>query len=120
MSTARATLKDGKTIEFSTDQLGEGTMKEVFFTKDKKSVVCFYKDAKEARDPNRQKRLEMILGKNNPTLPKAQGGAANSDQEAEFYRTLFCWPTGIIVAPRFGIVCPAYPNTFFFETGPDF
>ncbi len=120
MSTAKATLKDGKTVEFYTEQLGEGTMKEVYFTRDKKSVVCFYKDAKEAGDANRHKRLDMILGKNNPTLPRAQGGAANSEAEAEYYRQLFCWPTAIVTAPRYGIVCPAYPSTFFFESGPDF
>src|SRR5262249_35419211 len=69
---------------------------------------------------NRQKRLDMILGKNNPTLAKGQGGAANSDTEAQDYRDMFCWPTSIVTAPRYGIVCPAYPTTYFFESGPDF
>src|SRR5262245_28098927 len=120
MSTAKATLKNGSTVEFYTDMIGDGAMKEVYFTRDKRSVVCFYKDAKAGTDPNRLKRLDMILGKNNPTLGKGQGGAANSDTEAGYFRDLFCWPTAIITAPRYGILCPAYPTTYFFESGPDF
>jgi serine/threonine protein kinase len=119
-SIAKATLKDGKTLEFLPDMIGDGAMKEVFFTKDKQSVVCFYKDPKAGADANRLRRLEMILGKNNPTLPRAQGGAAGSDGEAAYFRDLFCWPTGLVTAPRFGIVTPTYPSNFFFASGPDF
>jgi serine/threonine protein kinase len=120
MSIARATLKDGRTVEFYTDMIGDGAMKEVYFTKDRKSVVCFYKDASAGSDPVRIKRLEMILGKYNPTLAQSQGGAAASDVEAAYFRDLYCWPTGIVTHPRFGLVTPAYPSHFFFESGPDF
>jgi serine/threonine protein kinase len=117
---ATAKLKDGSTVEYRPDMIGEGTMKEVYFTADRASVVCFYKDPRAGTDPVRLKRLGKILGPNNPTLPKSQGGAARSDAEAAYFRTLFCWPTGVVVQPRFGIVVPAYPSHFFFQTGPDF
>jgi serine/threonine protein kinase len=117
---ATAKLRDGRTVEYRPEMIGEGTMKEVFFTNDRSSVICFYKDAKAGSDPVRLKRLEKILGPNNPTLPKSQGGQAPSDSDAAYYRTLFCWPTGIVTSPRFGIVVPAYPQHFFFQTGPDF
>jgi serine/threonine protein kinase len=115
-----ATLRDGRTLEFLPDLIGDGAMKEVYFTPDRASVVCFYKDPKAGSDPVRLKRLERILGSNNPTLLREQGGAARSEAEAAYMRTVFCWPTGIVVRPRFGIVVPAYPRQFFFQTGPDF
>jgi hypothetical protein len=115
-----ATLRDGRTVEFHPDMIGDGAMKEVFFTRDRGSVICFYKDPKAAIDPVRLKRLEKILGPNNPTVPKPQGGAARSDAEAAYYRGLYCWPTGIVTRPRFGILAPTYPGHFFFQSGPEF
>jgi serine/threonine protein kinase len=115
-----ATLKDGRTLQFKPDKIGDGAMKEVYFTHDRQSVVCFYKDAKTAADPIRMQRLDRILGRNNPTVPKAQGGAATNDAEAAYFRNLFCWPTALVTKPRFGIVAPTYPGHFFFQTGPDF
>jgi serine/threonine protein kinase len=115
-----ATLRDGSTIEFHPEMIGEGTMKEVFFTRDRSSVICFFKDVRTGTDPVRLKRLEKILGPNNPTKAKTQGGAARNDAEADYYRKLYCWPTGIVLKPRFGIVAPTYPQHFFFQSGPDF
>ena len=69
-----ATLKDGRNIEFLPDMIGDGAMKEVYFTKDKSEVVCFYKDPKAGSDPVRIRRLEKILGPNNPTLPRDPAG----------------------------------------------
>jgi serine/threonine protein kinase len=115
-----ATLRDGRTIDYLPDMIGDGAMKEVYFSRDRASVVCFYKDAQAGVDPVRLKRLEKILGPNNPTLSKTQGGAALDDAEAAYYRSLFCWPTAIVSKPRFGIVAPTYPNHFFFQSGPDF
>lgn len=120
MTTARATLRDGTTVDFLTEMIGDGAMKEVYFTPDRKSVVCFYKDAAAGADPRRMQRLEAILGKYNPTVPRTQGGAAPNEADAHYFRALFCWPTAIVLKPRFGLVTPTYPANFFFPTGPDF
>lgn len=118
MNTVKATLKDGRTIDFVPDVIGSGTMKEVYFTPDRKSVVCFYKDPSAGSDANRLQRLQKILGAFNPTLAQNHGGAAQSETDANYFQNLYCWPTGIVVQPRFGLVTPAYPNSFFFHTGP--
>jgi hypothetical protein len=118
MTTLKATLKDGRTLDFLPDLIGEGAMKDVYFTADRQSVVCFYKDPKAGSDPIRTQRLERILGRYNPTLPKPQGGTAASDKEADYYRRLFCWPTSIVISPRFGLVTPVYPRNFLFGAMP--
>ncbi len=115
-----ATLRDGRTVQFNPEKIGDGAMKEVYFTHDRSSVVCFYKDVKSGTDPVRIRRLDKILGPNNPTVERRLGGAAVSEAEANFYRALYCWPTGIVTKPRFGIMAPTYPAHFFFQTGPDF
>ena len=117
---ATAILKDGRTIEYLPDLLGEGAMKDVYITPDRKSVVCFYKNASAGKDPLRRLRLEAILGKYNPTLTRSQGGATSSEVDARYYLSLFCWPTDIVVKPRFGFVAPTYPSNFFFQSGPEF
>lgn len=119
MKVEKAILKDGSSLDFVVvSDPPSGTMKEVFFTPDRKSVVCFYKDPAAARDVVRVQRLESILGKFNPTRPRSQGGSANSELDARYFSQLFCWPTAIVVKPRFGLVTPTYPENFFFKDGP--
>jgi serine/threonine protein kinase len=120
LRTEKATLRTGGKIDFVTEMIGDGAMKEVYFTPDRKSVVCFYKDLSTGGDPLRIQRLENILGKYNPTVLRSEGGAAANEVDASYFRELYCWPTAIVTAPRFGLVTPTYPNNFFFDSGPDF
>ncbi|NEO32272.1 MAG: serine/threonine protein kinase [Symploca sp. SIO3C6] len=108
MSTVTATLADGNTIEYIPELIGEGGMKQVYFTADKSAVVCFYKDHSAGSDLNRMARLEAILGRFNPTLDPKTG---------DYFKKLFCWPTGIVVQPHLGIIAPTYPENYFFTTG---
>lgn len=108
MSTVTATLSDGRTVQFLPNAIGEGGMKKVYFTADRKSVVCFYKDACTAADPQRIARLDAVLNRWNPTTNSTSGN---------YYATLFCWPTGIVVQPGLGVMTPAYSNNFFFASG---
>lgn len=108
MNTLTATLKDGRTVQYLPDMIGEGGMKRVYFTADKKSVLCFFKDKNTAADPKRLERLEKIIGPFNPTTGATVG---------KIFGDLFCWPTGIVIAPELGIMTPAYPGNFFFATG---
>lgn len=105
--THKATLVDGKQVEFvvDPDKTMEGGMKQVYFTPDKSSVVCFFKSQTDA---TRRMRLDAVVGKYNPT----------TQSNGEFWKKLFCWPTGIVQTPQLGIVCPTYPSNFFFNDGP--
>jgi hypothetical protein len=104
-----ATLSDGRKVPYVPDMIGEGGMKRVYFTPDRRSVVCFFKDQELRSDPNRMKRLEAILGRFNPTTDPVTG---------KHFEELFCWPTGIVVSPKFGVMTPAYSKNFFFADGP--
>ncbi len=103
-----ARLSDGRTVAYLPEVLGEGAMKRVCLTADRASVVCFFKDQGLHSDPNRLARLQAILGKFNPTTDPATGA---------YFRNLFCWPTGIVVAPEFGVLAPAYSKNFYFASG---
>lgn len=106
--TLSATLEDGSRIEYEPEVIGEGGMKRVHFTPDRKSVVCFFKDASVGADPQRRARLQSIVGLFNPT---------NDPEVGAYWRELFCWPTGIVVAPEIGVVAPTYADNFFFSQG---
>ena len=104
---AIATLADGSIIEYIPDMIGEGAMKEVYFTADKTAVICFYKDPNAGSDRNRLSRLAAILNRYNPTL----------GHNGDYFQNLFCWPTAIVTQPSLGVITPIYPNNYFFETG---
>ncbi len=117
MGLAEATLTDGRKLSYVIkDNPPRGGMKHTYFAPDKSYVVQFFNNPEIARDPNIHKRLEAIIGKYNPTLSEAAGGArGNSEAMARYFSNSFCWPTAIVREPEFGIVCPAYPANFFFR-----
>lgn len=112
-----ATLEDGSTIEYVFDpNAPRGSMKHTFFSPDKKYVVQFFNNPADAQNLQMQDRIRSIVGKYNPTLSEEDGGAiGNTAKTAEFFRKRFCWPIAIVKSPEFGIVCPTYPQNFFFE-----
>lgn len=120
MNIYSATLKNGTVIEFVyVDDPPSGGMKKTFFTPDRQQVVQFFHDPAAAKDPQRLARLEAILNKYNPTIPEEMGGSRGGNAgAAEYFRHLFCWPTATITDPQVGIVAPAYPDNYFFATGP--
>ena len=114
-----AVLENGGTIEYVVDaNAPRGGMKHTFFTPDKKYAVQFFNDPRDGQNPNIQDRIRSIVGIYNPTLSEQDGGAlGNSEKTAEFFRSRFCWPVAIVRSPEFGIVCPTYPQRFFFGDG---
>ncbi|MFO1429565.1 MAG: serine/threonine protein kinase [Candidatus Competibacteraceae bacterium] len=118
-SIEKATLADGKTVEFElVSDPPEGGMKKTYFSPDRAYVVQFYKDQSAAVDPQRLARLDAIVGKYNPTILKSAGGNAPTFASAEYFSKLFCWPMGIVVNPALGIIAPTYPSNYFFASGP--
>jgi hypothetical protein len=110
MKTEKAELSDGRTVEYVVvPDPPAGGMKCTYFGPDRSYVVQFYHDASLGKDPARRARLDAVLGKFNPTTDSEVGG---------YWSRLFCWPSGVVVKPRLGIVCPAYPPNFFFKSGP--
>ena len=107
MPVMQAFLKNGQKIEYLSDSIGDGGMKVVYFTTDKKSVVSFYKDIGNTTDHSRLQRLSAITGLYNPI----------SDNNEEYWGNLFCWPTGIITQPGLGILMPVIPSNYFFASG---
>ena len=115
---SEATLADGTKIEYViSDDPPRGGMKYTYFSPDKSYVVQFFNDPEVGMDPNIQKRISSIIGKYNPTVSEAAGGAkGNTEESAKYYADRFCWPTAIVVAPEFGVVCPSYPSNYFFDS----
>jgi hypothetical protein len=110
MKTETAELSDGRTVEYVVvPDPPAGGMKCTYFAPDRSYVVQFYHDESLGKDPARRARLDKVLGKFNPTTDPEAGG---------YWSRLFCWPTGVVVKPRLGIVCPTYPSNFFFKSGP--
>ena len=120
MTVVKATLKDGRTVEFVlVPDPPAGGMKKTYFSPDRSYVVQFFHDHTTGQDPQRLARLDFILGRYNPTVPESEGGARGvSKTSADYYKRLFCWPTGIVVQPDIGIVAPTYPSNYFFAKGP--
>lgn len=119
MTVLDATLTDGRKVQYVlVDNPKAGGMKKTYFSPDGCYVVQFYHDQSSKHDPQRLSRLEAILGKFNPTVTQAQGGSAASQTSADYFKKLFCWPTGIVMQPGIGIVAPAYPGNYFFADGP--
>ena len=78
-----ARLTSAKNIIFLDNIIGSGTSKDVYFTEDKQSVVLFYRNPKVHDDPLYRNRLKAICGQFNLTVPRSEGGAAKSSEEAE-------------------------------------
>ena len=113
-----ATLANGTKVKYVfKDDPPRGGMKHTFFSPDKSYVVQFFNDPEIGKDINIQKRIAAIIGKYNPTVSESGGGAiGNTEESAKYYSEKFCWPTAIIVSPEFGIVSPAYPSNYFFDS----
>lgn len=101
------TTTDGTKVEFVDEIIGSGAMKDVYFSPDKSYVVGFFR---EPQDANAKERLTNITGTYRERIFNQAGG--------EYWKNLFCWPTKIVDwNGKIGIVCPAYPKHFFFNSG---
>ncbi|RBP44610.1 protein kinase-like protein [Roseimicrobium gellanilyticum] len=108
MSIVRLKATDGTSFEFDdANQAGSGGMKDVYFSKDKKQVIGWYR---KKPDANSMERLRNIVGRYRENIFNQEGGA--------YWESLFCWPTHIVEdAGHVGVVMPTYRQHFFFEHG---
>ncbi len=100
---------EASSVEFDTSVVMEGGKKRVYFTRDKRSVVAFFKDPEWAQ-ANRN-RLTQVVAHYNPTRV--------GEQYADYWRRLFCWPTHLVTHAEcgLGLLLPTYPEHFFFKSG---
>lgn len=95
----------GTHIEYNDQLIGEGGMKRVYFTPDKKHVVAFFK----TENPANEGRMQDIILKYNPCV---------DPQFGNYWADLYSWPLDMVKSKDgLGIVAPTYPKHFFFENG---
>lgn len=103
-----AELADGTKIPYLPDIIGEGSEGIVHLTADRKSVIKFYKDVKDSKDPERRERIHNIVERYNPTRDEKAG---------DYWKKLYCWPDGLVLKPTLGARVPVYPKKFFTRDG---
>jgi hypothetical protein len=97
----------GQPVAFVDQIIGAGAMKDVYFSPDRSYVVALFR---EPLDVQGRERLCAICEGYRQGVFGQVGG--------EYWRDLFCWPTGMLEHEgRIGVVAPAYPRHFFFEHG---
>jgi serine/threonine protein kinase len=98
---------DGTTIEFVDKMIGQGGMKDVYFSPDKSYVVAFFRSP---QDFNAKDRLNNIVGVYRQRIFDQPGG--------EYWKTVYCWPTHVVEHNgRLGVCAPTYASHFFFKFG---
>ncbi len=107
MTIVKLTTTDGQPIEYRDEIIGQGGMKDVYFSPDRSYVVAFFRDQLDFQG---QERLRSIVGVFREGIFNQKGG--------DYWRDLFCWPTGIVEKDgRLGVVAPVYRPHFFFSHG---
>ena len=108
----KITALDGTAIEFTDAIIGQGGMKDVYFSPDKSYVVAFFRDIKRgtAEYSATKDRLLKITGIYRERLFTQIGG--------EYWKNVFCWPDNVVeYEGKIGITAPSYQKHFFFEYG---
>ncbi|MFG1491428.1 kinase, partial [Oceanospirillum sp. HFRX-1_2] len=103
MAVQSVTANDGSTVSWDDAVvIGEGMMKEVYFSPYKSYVVAFYKERPDAASMD---RLKMLVGRYHESI--------FSDTAGDYWKNFFCWPDKIIEHQgRVGITVPAYQSMF--------
>lgn len=101
------TAHDGSQVEFVDNIIGQGGMKDVYFSPDKSYVVCLFRTPADAATRD---RLLTIASTYRERIFNQVGG--------DYWQNMFCWPTKVVEHNgRLGIVTPTYQPQFFFKTG---
>jgi serine/threonine protein kinase len=107
VTVVRLTSDSGQDLEYVDEVIGQGGMKDVYFSPDRSYVVAFFREAVNAEG---KERLREIVGRYREGIYQQQGG--------DYWKDLFCWPTDTVQQDgRVGVVAPVYREHFFFEYG---
>ncbi|AWU95275.1 helix-hairpin-helix domain-containing protein [Azospirillum ramasamyi] len=107
MTVIKLTTQDGQQVEYKDEIIGQGGMKDVYFSPDRSYVVAFFRDK---LDHAGKERLKSIVGMYRDGIFEKDGG--------EYWKELFCWPTAIVEKDgHLGVVAPTYKSHFFFAHG---
>lgn len=100
----------GTQLEYLPDIIGEGAMKIVYMSPNKKYVVCKYKEEAKVTIQDRE-RVKKIVTTYRQTIFQNTGGT--------YFQDKMCWPTHMFDNPKdgFGVICPVYSTNFFFNIG---
>jgi len=85
MKTIKLTTQDGRQVEYIDEIIGQGGMKDVYFSPDRSYVVAFFRDPLDFQG---KERLRMITGMYREGIFEKDG--------AEYWKDLFCWPTAVV------------------------
>lgn len=99
--------RDGSRVEFISEAIGSGAMKDVYMSPDKSYVAAFFR---QPLDFSSRDRLENITGVYREMIFNQPTG--------EYWKKRFCWPEKLVEWDgRAGVVCPVYDSDFFFSSG---
>ena len=106
MTTIKVSGTSGN-YEFVDTVIGQGGMKDVYFSPDKSYVVAFFRDK---LDPAGRDRLKEIVGRYREGIFAREGG--------DYWTNFYCWPYDIVEHDgRTGVVAPVYESRYFFKVG---
>jgi serine/threonine protein kinase len=107
LTIVKLTTTDGQAVEYLDEIIAQGGMKDVYFSPDRSYVVAFFRDQLDFQG---KERLKSITGAHRDGIYNQLGG--------DYWRDLFCWPSGIVEKDgRHGVVVPAYKPHFYFSHG---
>lgn len=112
MNIIKITALDGTKVEYIDEIIGQGGLKDVYFSPDKSYVVAFFRSLKKGTPEYSatKDRLIKITGNYRDGIFNQIGG--------EYWKNLYCWPDKIVEHNNLiGVVVPVYQKHFFFEFG---
>ena len=103
----KLTTIDGRQVEYVDEIIGQGGMKDVYFSPKRDYVVAFFR---EKATPQLVDRLKMITGTYHQRIFEQEGGA--------YWKTVFFFFFGVVLqGDQVVVTVPTYQKNFFFEIG---